>query len=212
MEVVGVVKDVLPALSDAKQRGAVYILLAQQQQEAANFVMARGNATTARLNREMQTAVGQASTDAAVVRGTSLDELVNAALYPQRAATTLVAVSGLVALLLATLGLYGLIAYSAAQRKGEVAVRRVLGASDRDVMTLVLKDAVKIAVLGTGLGLPLAYGTTRIASSLVPGIPRLSSLGLMVTPLCLALVILAACLVPARRAMRVDPMETLRSL
>jgi putative ABC transport system permease protein len=116
-----------------------------------------------------------------------------------------------VALLLAALGVYGVMAYDVSQRTQETGIRMALGAQRRDIFKMVLAQGAKLTALGLGLGLIGAAALTRVISSQLYGIAATDPLTFVVTALLLALVALLACYVPAQRAMQVDPLVSLRS-
>jgi ABC-type antimicrobial peptide transport system permease subunit len=115
------------------------------------------------------------------------------------------------ALLLARAGLYAAVAYAVSQRQGELAVRLALGASARDVMTLVLRDPLMTTAIGVTAGIPCAYITMRSAASLLFGVPPFD---IQIIFLCTAVLLIAgllAALWPARRAIAIDPVAVLRN-
>jgi ABC-type antimicrobial peptide transport system permease subunit len=112
--------------------------------------------------------------------------------------------------LLASVGIYGVIAYGVTQRTQEFGIRIALGAGRRDVLRLVLTEGTRLALLGIGLGVVLAFALTRFLAAFLYGITAADPLTYAVVVLLLGLVALLACYVPARRATRVDPIETLR--
>jgi putative ABC transport system permease protein len=114
-------------------------------------------------------------------------------------------------MVLAVSGLFGVIAYSVSQRTREVGIRMALGAQRRQVRQLVLRQGMKMAFLGVGLGLLAAVGATRMLRNLLFGISPLDPVTFIVIPLLLLLVAWMACWLPARRAALVDPMVALRS-
>ncbi len=122
----------------------------------------------------------------------------------------LMAVFGCVALALSSVGVYGVLAEGVARRIPEIGVRLALGAEPRDVMKLVLGQAVKLAGIGLAIGVPIAFAVNRAMSSLIFGIVSINLLLLAGFTLLLLLVALAAGYIPARRAMRVDPLVALR--
>ncbi len=126
----------------------------------------------------------------------------------QRIAGTFVGVFGLLALVLATVGIYGVTAYTTRQRTREIGIRMAFGATRQDVLRLVLGHAMKLTALGVGLG--LAFALTRFLSSLLLGVTSTDALTFVSVAILLCAVTILACFLPARRAMRIDPMEALR--
>jgi putative ABC transport system permease protein len=114
------------------------------------------------------------------------------------------------ALLLGTVGLYGVIAYSVSQRTREIGIRMALGAQQRDMVRLVLDEGTLVILTGLAIGLAGSLALTRFLSSLLFGVTPTDPLTFACVAVLLALVALAACYIPARRAMRVDPLIALR--
>jgi len=122
----------------------------------------------------------------------------------------LLASFALVALLLASVGIYGVLAYLVGQRTHEIGIRVALGAGRIEMLRLVVGQGAKMALLGVALGLAAAIGLTRLMSGMLYGVSATDPLTFIAVAILLILVALAACYIPARRAMEVDPMVALR--
>jgi ABC-type antimicrobial peptide transport system permease subunit len=142
---------------------------------------------------------------------TTLDDYTSLPLFPVRLGTTVLALLGGVALLLAAAGLYGVLAYRVSQRRREIAVRVAIGASPRAVVRLVLGDATWQVVAGVSIGTLLGLLATRVISGRLPRIVAVDPAVLALAASVLATVALLTAVVPALRAARVDPSIALRS-
>jgi len=117
---------------------------------------------------------------------------------------------GLLALLLAMIGLYGTMAYAVTRKTREIGIRIALGARSADVLRMVLGQGIRLSVIGISIGFFVALGVTRLVRTLIFGVTATDPLTFVAVAVLLAVVALAACYIPARRAMRVDPMVALR--
>ncbi len=135
---------------------------------------------------------------------------VDAALAPQRLSTTLLAVFAAAALLMASVGLYGVLSYSVAQRTREIGVRMALGAKRKDVVALVAGQGLILTAIGLAIGLAAAFAATRVMRTLLYNTQPHDPATFITVPLVIAGVALAASYFPARRAARVDPITALR--
>jgi putative ABC transport system permease protein len=145
------------------------------------------------------------------MRGTgTIQENIEAGLWAPRMGAALLSIFGGLALLLAMIGVYGVMSYSVTQRAQELGIRMALGAQARDVLFLVLKQGMVLAAGGVALGVILALLLGQMVSTLLFGVSGRDPLTLAGVSAVLAIVALAACYIPARRAARVDPLVALR--
>jgi predicted permease len=140
----------------------------------------------------------------------TLSDRVNGSLQGERSQASLLGTAGLLALLLASIGLYGVMAYSVAQRTREIGIRMALGASRKDMFALVLKQGITLVSIGVAIGLGVAFGVTRLLASSLFGVTAADPLTFAGTSALLIAVALLATYFPARRATKVDPMIALR--
>ena len=140
-----------------------------------------------------------------------MDDLRATALQSDRFNLGLMGSFALLALLLAALGIYGVMTYTTAQRTRELGIRLALGAQARDVLTLVAVQGMKLAFIGVALGMLGSFALTRLMKSLLFGVGPTDPATFSLVPLLLVVVTLVACYIPARRATKVDPLIALRS-
>ncbi|MFZ0333697.1 MAG: FtsX-like permease family protein, partial [Candidatus Acidiferrales bacterium] len=155
-------------------------------------------------------AVHQFNSKAVFYQPDTMDNIIARSLAARRFAMILLAVFAALALLLSSIGIYGVISYVVGQRTHEIGIRIALGAQRRDVLKIVLGQGAGLAFLGVLIGLAAAAGLTRLMTSILYGVSATDPLTFAAVAIILTLVALAACYIPARRAMNVDPMVALR--
>ncbi|MBI2814482.1 MAG: ABC transporter permease [Opitutae bacterium] len=211
-EVVGVVTDAQPAVTDANPLVfQIYLPMAQEPQRQFQLTVRAANVAPAALVDGVRGAMAELDPDLPVSRLQPADATIHRASYQDRVLRDMLAAFGLLGLALASLGIYGVIARTMAQRTGEFAIRLALGASVRDIIRLVLGSGVRLALLGAGVGLLGAIGVTRLLVAAYPNLPTNSPLVLGATTLALVAVALLACWLPARRAGKIDAISALRA-
>jgi putative ABC transport system permease protein len=141
----------------------------------------------------------------------SMEDVVSRSISRQRFNMLLMTVFGSSALLLAAIGIYGLMAYSVEQRTQEIGIRLALGASARSVRCMVVGQGMRLAIVGVLIGLASAFGLARVVASLLYGVTPRDPIVFAATPVVLGLVALIGVWLPARRAVRVDPVIALRA-
>jgi len=139
-----------------------------------------------------------------------MEEIVSRSISTQRLTMFLLSIFSALALILSAVGIYGVIAYLTGQRTHEIGVRVALGASSRDVLRMVLGEGMRIALIGVVIGLAAAFGLTRLITTLIYGVGTTDPITFASVAILLSGVALFACYIPARRAMRVDPIVALR--
>ncbi|HSY58515.1 MAG TPA: FtsX-like permease family protein, partial [Terriglobales bacterium] len=140
----------------------------------------------------------------------TMDSVLSAAQSRPRFLTLLLTLFSGVALIIATVGIYGVISYSVARRSKEFGLRMALGAQQHDVLGLVMKQGVALTLIGVGLGIAAAFGLTRLMTSLLFGVRPTDAITFVTVSALLGAIALCASFIPARRATRVDPMTALR--
>jgi putative ABC transport system permease protein len=207
--VVGVVSDVKYSGIDATAGDQVYWSLAQAPW-LSTFLTIRTEGDVA-VASDLRRVVASIDPTITVSSIKPLDGIIATATAPARFRTLLIAAFALVALVIASIGLYGLVAHSVTQRTAEIGVRVALGAGTRDVMSLVLREGLGIAAAGIALGLPAAFVTSRAFAALLFGVKATDPLTYAGAAIALIAVALIASYAPARRACRVDPIVALRA-
>jgi predicted permease len=210
--VVGVVGDIKHFGLDQPEEPAVYDLYSQMDEPWKRWMslVVRSPRDPGELTRQVEAQIWALDRGIPTTAVLTMKDVMDASVTPRKFNLTLMTIFACVALALAAIGIYGVVAYSVTQRRHEIGVRVALGAQQRDIVRLVLGEGARLAVLGAVLGLVAAAALTRFMSSLLFGVTARDPLTFFVVAAILVCVAAAACCIPARRAMRVDPMIALR--
>jgi putative ABC transport system permease protein len=210
-EIVGVVGDEKVTSLDARTTPVIYFLYLQAPEANMNLVV-RTSADPESLAAAVRREVQAMDREIPLYSVMTMEKLISnsPATFMRRYPAYLLGIFAGVALLLAVVGIYGVISYAVSQRMHEIAIRLALGAQQRDVLNMILKQGMLLALLGIFLGLAGALVLTRLLSSLLFNVSASDPMTYAGVAALLMLVTLLACYVPARRAMRVDPMVALR--
>ena len=209
LEIIGVAEPTKSASISETPQNFIYVPLAQQFLSEVTF-FARHAGDASRL-ADLRQSVIAFDPNLPVIHTQTLEQATTLALLPQRLAAWIAGSVGTIGLLLAALGLYGLTAFSVAQRAREIAVRIALGATRHSVLSLVLRQSGRLAAIGTVIGLALAAGVSQLLGSLLVGIGPVDPIAFGAATAVLIVVLLVATWAPARRAAGMDPMRALRA-
>jgi predicted permease len=208
-EIIGVAADVHQGLESNVWAETVYTAFSQNPQGAAMLAVRTAGDPLA-LTRAIREQVQTLDRDQPITGVRSMEELLELAVGPRRLLAPLLASFAGVALLLALIGIYGVIAYSVAQRTREMGIRRALGAQHQDILRLVVGQGLMLAAAGIALGIGGAFASTRLMKTLLFHVSATDPLTFAGIGGAFLLVALAASYLPARRAARIDPMGALR--
>lgn len=206
--VVGVARNANYSTWNEAPQSAVYVPLSQKPNPAMTlYIRTRGNPgeVLSAADREIR-ALGQGI----VVDARTGPTIVDNGLFGAKVAVALLSIFGLLALGLASIGLYGILAYSVQRRRREIGVRMALGAGAPTVMRLVLREGMSLVLIGIAIGLAAAVLVGRFLSTMLYGVAATDPVSIAAAAAVLSLVALVACALPARRATRVDPLTALR--
>jgi putative ABC transport system permease protein len=209
LHIVGIVGDVRERGLDSNIRPAVYANAFQRPQRAAFSIIARSSSDPAALTSAMRSVLQSMNPDV-VAEFRTLEQIFSSSLDKQRFSLILFGVFAIVALLLAVTGIYSVMAYAVTERTNEIGIRIALGAEAIHVLKLIMKQGIVLASIGLAIGLAASFALTRLLESFLYEVSTTDVLTFVLVSFVLAVVTLIACLVPARRATRVDPMVALR--
>jgi len=208
-EIVGIVGDVKDSDLSARQTAQIYVPFVQNPLWAADIaVRARGNPSS--LGGALREQIRAIDSALPVAEVKPMEEAIGSSIAQPRFRTALLSLFGAAALLLAAIGIYGVLAYTVTQQTREIGIRMALGANPGRVLRLVLARGLRLAGAGTAIGVLAALVLTRLLGSLLFDVSATDPLTFAAVAGLLLAVALLACYVPARRAMRVDPMVALR--
>ena len=221
MTIIGVVADIREFSPTAQPEPTMYLPISQPPRPAGSDDasvgapilrdwVVRTSGDPIRIASSIRSAIWKVDKNLPITRVRSMEEVRSISLASQRMNLLLFGLFAVLALVLATVGIYGVLAYSVAQRTREIGIRLALGARGDDVLRLVIGQGMRLAALGLSMGLIAALALTRSMAGMIYGVSSTDPVTFLAVAVGLALVAMAACYLPARRAMHVDPMVALR--
>jgi predicted permease len=210
VEIVGVARDIKAVTLGESPTPMVYLPL-DELADGGVTIYAHTIGDAAPVLREVHRIVRAADVHIPITYEKSITEHMSFALWPSWIGAVILGALGVLALLLASVGVYGVMAYSVSQRRRELGIRMALGAQASQVLQLVLGQGMLLALIGLGLGLFAALGSTRLASAFLYGVNPHDPAVFGLVTFVLAVAAFAACYLPARTALRIDPIIALRS-
>ena len=212
IEVIGVVKDAKYYTLNEDSRMAAYFPCTQSPGFFGNFAVRYApGANRQEIVERTRNAIAGINPNILVNNVSSLEEQVDRSIAKQSLIAQLSAFFGILAVLLACMGIYGLLSYSVARRTSELGIRLALGAQSHSLLWLVLRESLLLLVLGLAVGIPIALSSTHILKSLLYQLSPLDPTAIAFAIAAVALMMVAAAWLPARRATRVDPLQALRA-
>jgi predicted permease len=213
MQIVGVVDEMRYWAMTDMNRPLIFYPLAQHFQQSVTIVVRTGMDPT-QITASVKQAVAQLDPEMSVYNIRTMDQQIASSpmgMAPMRMGTIIAGGQGLIALFLATLGLYGLISHSVKRRTHEIGIRIALGATHGKVLRILIEQGLRLVLIGLGLGLAVAFAVTRLLTSVLYGVKATDLLTFGGVTLLLAGVALLASYIPARRAASIEPMQALRT-
>ena len=208
-EIVGIVADSLILRIGEDPTAVIYLPIEQEYSSFAS-IQVRTEADPEVVLGTVRDEVQALNTDIPITNVSTIDQIFAQGLFAPRMGAALLGLFGLLALVLAAIGIYGVMAYSVSQRTHEIGIRMALGAAGQDVVRMLVRQGLTLTGIGLGVGLVAAFFVTRLAGSLLYGISATDPLTFAGVVVILGMVGLAACYIPARRATHIDPLDALR--
>lgn len=209
IEVIGVVgTTVVGAIGEEPQPVAYFPL--RQQYSPVGAIIVRTSRNPETLMAAIQGQLQQVDRNLALTNVQTIGQILDQGLWAPRMGAALLGLFGALALVLASIGIYGVLAYSVTQRTNEIGIRMALGAQPKEVLALILKHGMRLAAIGAAIGIVVALSTARLASGLLYGVSATDPLIYVIITILLLGVALFACYIPAWRATRIDPIVALR--
>jgi putative ABC transport system permease protein len=207
--IVGILGDTKLYGLENPSRFEIYLPYRQEVRDSMTLAI-RSSSDPASLTSEVRAAIAEVDKDQPVVQVETMRELLSQSVSTRHATLVLLEMFSALALILASIGIYGVMAYSVAMRTHEIGIRMALGAQKRDVLRMVMGQGARLGLAGVVIGVLAALALTRLLSSLLFSVSAIDPLIFICVPVVLILVTLVACYIPAMRAMKVDPMVALR--
>jgi predicted permease len=207
--VVGIARDIQSSsLIDGLSGAWVYVPF--QQHYLSSLTIVARTTRGQRIADEVRALLTSMNPNLPVVSAQTLDDAVSVGLAPQRVAASVAGSFGVVGLMLAGIGIYGVMAYAVTRRTREIGIRVALGARRADVISMILREGLFLTAIGSAIGVILAAATSRVLAGFLFGIPPVDPVTFAGTTVLFAAIGVAACCVPVLRATRIDPTQALR--
>ncbi|MBA3441911.1 MAG: ABC transporter permease, partial [Pyrinomonadaceae bacterium] len=209
-EIIGIARNVKTYGTEADARIKIYTPLGRTDLNRAVLAIRTTNANLQGLVSAVIREVHALDKDLPVAEVETMEQILAREVSPQRFNTLILTIFAAVALVLAAVGVYGVMAYSVAQRTREIGIRLALGAQSGDVLKLIIKQGMMLTLTGVAIGVATSLAVTRLMASMLYGVSATDPVTFVGVPMLLTVVALLACYIPARRATKVDPMIALR--